>query len=77
MAGTKAPGHGRRDADQDMEGSVMKLAQQASRLIMHISIDQPDLRFSSTASSGGCVADTGEVIAQQQSGFRGDPVQAN
>ena len=45
--GSKATGHGRRNADQKLECTVMKLAQRASWLIMYISMDWPDLQFSS------------------------------
>ena len=39
-AGCEATGHGRRDADQELEGSVMVLPQRAYKLIMYISMDQ-------------------------------------
>ena len=39
-------GHGRRDTDRELEGSVMKLAQRASGPIMYINMDWSDLQFS-------------------------------
>ena len=45
--GTTASGHDRRDAGQELEGSVMKLAQRAYGLKVYISKDHPDLQFSS------------------------------
>ena len=45
--GIKATGHGRRDTDQELEGSVMQLAQQASGLVMYIGMDRPDVQISS------------------------------
>ena len=45
--GTKATGHGQRDADRELQCSVLKLAQRASGLIIIISMDRPDLQFSS------------------------------
>ena len=47
VPGTKATGHGRRDADQELEGSAVKLAQRASGPIMYIRMERPDLQFSS------------------------------
>ena len=48
VLGTKQTVHGRRDAEQELEGSATKLAQRASGLIMYISMDRHDLRFRST-----------------------------
>ena len=40
---SSATGNGRRDVDQELEGSAMKLAQWACGLIMYISMDKPVL----------------------------------
>ena len=46
-SGTQLTGQTRRDADQEPEGSAMKRAERAVGLIMYISMDRPDLLFSS------------------------------
>ena len=45
----------------ELEGSVMKLAQRASGLIMYISMDRPDLQFSSKTARS-CVPKRGRRV---------------